>query len=394
MKLDLALLSRKYLPYELHKTLEVANTYLQYSYLNLRGRIFTHLYYGKNNKKLYPSLIILGSTTKCNLNCVICDRANTLPIDLELENVRKIKKVLENACDINLTGYGEPLLNKNLKPIIEYIYSINNRTNLISIVTNGTLLNEEFGALVNGRINNITISLNAATEDTYKRDMKNAKLSNVIGKIKNFMSTLDEDSRSRILLSFVAHSQNYSEIPNFLDLAHEIGISKVRIGQFAIFRKEDIHLSLLNVKDEYNKYIDLAIKKAIAHNIVLYERKFHSYVNHNYNKILCFFPYSQLILNPDGSIDGPCCCGEFCYGNVFEEDFESIWFGKGYKKIRKHKHLPTCNPCRDFASFESLEAHFCHGFLINNRTLIEEKINSHSTQFQNPGVANQCQAPT
>ena len=378
MDLNLALFCRKYLPYEIYKTLEVANTYLQYSYQNLKGKIFTNLYLHKNNKKLYPSLIILGPTTKCNLDCVICDRTNTNHSELKLENLLKIKNVLECACDINLTGYGESLLNKNLKQIIEYIFSINKRNNLISMVTNGTLLTKEFGTLLNGRINSITISLNAATEDTYRKDMKNAKLGKVLSNIKEFMSALDEDSRSRILLSFVAHSRNYQEIPDFLDLAHELGISKVRIGHFAIFRENDIHLSLLNVKSDYNKYIDLAIKKAIKHNIIFYESKFNSIVNHSYNKILCFFPYSQLILNPDGTIDGPCCCGEFCYGNVFEEDFENIWFGNEYKKIRKKKHLPTCNPCRDFASFDSLEAHFCHDFLMKNRNIIEEQISLHA----------------
>jgi len=365
--MNLALRIRKILPYSIYKLLEMIQLYKTYYLATLIGGLKFRKFFGKDNKKLYPTMLIIGSTTRCNLNCTICDRHSFKVEDLKLYNLKKIESLIRGAEDINLTGYGEPLLNAEIDSIIEYIYSVNNRKNIISLVTNGTRLTEKFGALLSGRINNITISLNAATEETYRRDMKNAKLQDVLENITEFLSVLDDDSKNRIILSFVAHADNFKEIPDFIDLAFGLGVKKVRVGQFAIFREEDIRLSLLNVRGEYNRYIDLALKRANKSNIILYANKFDSPFNHNISKHVCFFPFKQLIINPDGSIDGPCCCGRFDFGNVFQEDFDNIWFGQNYMKMRKKRYLPTCITCRDFASFDSLEAHFCHEFLIPNR---------------------------
>jgi len=377
MIFDQAVTFRKYLPDQLYRFLEVFYYYFSHAIILAKYKFLTRNYLNKDNKKLYPKFLILPPTTKCNLSCAFCDRKNVPASDLTVENVKKIKEVIEQVENINLTGFGESLLNKEYPDILRYIFSINKTKRILTMVTNGTRLTREFGELVNDRLNAIDISVNAATEETYLRDMKYSRLHIVIDNIKNFMSALDEESKGRVTMIFVAHSKNYTEMPDFIDLAHSIGVKRVRISYVMAYDLEHVPLSLLNVKKEYNRYLDLAIKRAIKHNIFLYDKKFGAWANHTYLKSMCTAPYTDLdVQGTSGSVNGPCCCGEFHPINIFENDFEEFWFGKAYQKLRKKRYLPCCKNCRAAASFDSLEAHFEHIFLKKNRQKILEMINT------------------
>ena len=376
MLFETSVLLRRYLPDELYRFLEVFYTYVINTLVILKYKIFSKMYLNKDNKKLYPSQLVIAPTTRCNLNCAICDRTNVTPVDLTVENLRNIEEVIKHASDINLTGFGESLLNRNFEDILKYIFSVNKTQRIVTMVTNGTLLSRDFGLLVNDRLSAIDISINAATPETYRRDMKNADLNQVLENVREFMSALDNDSRNRVSLIFVAHAKNYQEMPAFIDLVKEMGIKRVRISHFIAHDLESVPLSLLNVKEDYNRCLDLAIEKAIKHNIFLYDRKFNVLANCNYPKWICLSPYTQLVIqDPDGSVNGPCCCGEFRSVNVFENDFESFWFGEVYRKLRERKYLPCCKKCRAFHSFDSIDAHFDHLFFDKNRDEIVEIIN-------------------
>jgi len=377
MVFDTAVVFRKYLPDGLYRFLEVIYIYLSNTYTLLKCKLLTHKYLNKDNKKLYPKFLILPPTSRCNLSCAICDRRNVKPLDLSLENLQKIEEVIKHAENINFTGFGESLLNKEFSEILKYVFRVNKTKRIMTMVTNGTRLTREFGELVNDRLNAIDISINAATEETYLRDMKHSKLHIVLDNLRNFMSALDEESRSRVGLIFVAHSKNYKEMPDFIDLVHSMGIKKARISYFIAHDMEHVPLSLLCVKKEYNHFLDLAIKRAIKHNIFLYDSKFNSWANHNFLRFICTAPYTQLpIQTPDGNVNGPCCVGEFTPVNVFENDFESFWFRDEYKKLRKERYLPCCLNCRAYVSFDTLEAHFEHIFLNAHRDQIIDIINT------------------
>ena len=377
MIFDAAIALRKFLPDGLYRLAEVLYVYFSNTLVLLKCKLLTLKYLDKDNKKLYPKFIILPPTTKCNLSCAICDRRNVKPLDLSVANLQKIEDVIAHAENINFTGFGESLLNKEFSEILKYVFLVNKTKRIMTMVSNGTRLTREFGQLVNDRLNAIDISVNAATEETYLRDMKHSKLHIVLDNIRNFMSALDEESRGRVGLIFVAHSKNYEEMPDFIDMVHSMGIKKARISYFIAHDLEHVHLSLLRVKEQYNHYLDLAIKRAIKHKIFLYDHKFNSWTNHNFLRFICNAPYTQLaIQTPDGNVNGPCCVGEFTPVNVFENDFEKFWFRDEYRRLRKKRYLPCCLNCRAYVSFDSLEAHFEHIFLNSHRDEIMKMINT------------------
>ena len=84
----------------------------------------------------------------CNLKCLHCYQENHKPICLNYKKLEKIYndykellKVLDKRGHINITG-GEPLCNPYLFKILDLIKKDSNLISF-SILTNGTLINEE-----------------------------------------------------------------------------------------------------------------------------------------------------------------------------------------------------------------------------------------------------------
>ena len=125
----------------------------------------------------YPKQLTVAMTDRCNLKCFICTREEfegqigSKGNNLALENLYKMEPALREAEIIQLTGFGETFLHPDLGEALDYIYSINQREDLIYFVSNGTLLTRAWGEKLDKRLNNLAISLNAARPDTYKRDM-------------------------------------------------------------------------------------------------------------------------------------------------------------------------------------------------------------------------------
>lgn len=104
----------------------------------------------------------------CNYSCKHCF-VNKENRELSLD---KIKNIIDKVSDyfasrgiqgrINLAG-GEPLLSKNIDQIIDYIYSKSIR---VSIITNGSLLTEDFIKNNCSKIESIGISVDSLIDST------------------------------------------------------------------------------------------------------------------------------------------------------------------------------------------------------------------------------------
>lgn len=367
----IAVLIRKHFPEKIYRWVQESYRYLNKPIVKkniLDSSLFSRLC----KSKTYPDELFIFLTTRCNIRCLICRRENHKPIDLKYGNLVKLTEPIKHAKIIDLTGWGEPFLYKNIDDVISLILKTNKRSNLIRITTNGTLLSKKKGQLLNNRLYHLTISLNAATESTYNRDMQHSDFKCVIANIKEFISALDDITISKINLHFVAHAANYAEIPEFITLAKSLGIMDVSIGNYIISTDEHIHLSLLHYREKYNEIIELARKKSIEDGVFFSARKFYEEKDSVFSSINCFYPYTQFFVQPDGEVSGPCCyAGLYPLGNVYSEEFNAIWFGEKYNKLREKRHLPACQICTAFSPFDSLNTHFDAVFYNKNREKLE-----------------------
>lgn len=316
------------------------------------------------NRYLYPDFLAISLTTKCNLRCFFCRTENTKTDTVDFNNIIKLEKAIKYSKIISLSGWGEPLVYPKFKDVLAFIYKVKKNAKL-QLTTNGTLLSKEYAYLLAGHISSLLISINAAKEETYNRDMKGGYFKKTISRIREFMSVLDEKDKLNVKFHFVAHTKNFREIPDFIILVKKIGGSNVSIGHYVISNKDHLNYMLLNVKKEYNDVISKSKLIAKKEGIKLSAKEFYS--EKPRDVCLCDSPYRECYILTSG--DGAPCCysGNHFMGNVYKDSFESVWFGEEFIKLRKERYLPACKICTPFLSFDSKEAHLSVFFDKNKK---------------------------
>ena len=306
----------------------------------------------------YPKQLSIFLTTRCNLKCFVCNRDGYKGIDLKFENIYKLANAIKYAKKVDLTGWGECFLYPRFEDVLDYIYSQNSKEDLIFITTNGTRLTKHIASLLRGRLYLFVISLNAATPETYNRDMQNGNFEKTLSTIQTFLSELRQDDRSKIELHFVAHAENFREIPDFVALAYKLGIPAVSVGNYLISRIERFKYSLIHVSEEYNDIIDKSRELGGKLGVSVAGRKFFTEIKKECSQEKCRSPFDECFIEPDGKVKSCCFVGNKSMGNAYETSFEDVWFGEEYLKLRETRYLPACQKCVPFIPFDDYAAHF------------------------------------
>ncbi len=306
-------------------------------------------------RQTYPKYLSINLTTRCNLRCSICDRTNYQTTNMDFNNLVKLKNPIKFARMIDLTGWGEAILYQKYSDVVTYIFSLNKRTKLISQTSNGVLAHK-YADLMRGRLQRFVISLNAATPDTYNKEMKGGNFSTTIKNIQAFMSKITNMDRKTVKLHFVAHLNNYKEMPLFVELADSLGIKQVSYGQYMCSNLETEQLTLLNIKSEYNDILAKVDEASKQYRVEVFYRRFGE--NLGLSPVNCRFPFDWCYVSTSGDLTPCCYLGDLAMGNVFDNTFESVWFGEEIQRLRKSRYLPSCSFCAPFHPFDNPSCHF------------------------------------
>lgn len=119
--------------------------------------------------KSRPNIVQIELTNICNLSCKYCYRHL---IKQQLGYMKKgvFKKIISDftsPISIGLYGTGESMLHPNFFDFVRYARK-RHKLSIITLTTNGTLLNESSAQnIIDSHIDKISISLDAATPETY-----------------------------------------------------------------------------------------------------------------------------------------------------------------------------------------------------------------------------------
>jgi MoaA/NifB/PqqE/SkfB family radical SAM enzyme len=330
-------------------------------YLPRQHKEFLFRWYNKINiwdrrKVLYPKNLYISTTTYCNLRCRFCDREEFNASHIDPDNLKKIATAIKHAKQIDLTGWGEAILFKDYAKCVEYILKTNTKKEIIAQTSNGSLAHR-YTKILKGRISRFVISLNSASKETYEKEMVGGKFEKTLNNINDFIQNITDSDRKNVKLHFVTYTNNFREMPDFVKLASDLNIPTVSFGQMMSNHPDEDKYTLLNVKDEYNELLEKVEEYGRRHKIEVFYRRFGE--NLGLNNKNCSAPFDDLYIRTDGEI-APCCYfGDKSFGNVYENDFDSIWFDKNglISKLRKNRDFDECQVCAPFQKFDSPSVH-------------------------------------
>jgi MoaA/NifB/PqqE/SkfB family radical SAM enzyme len=215
-----------------------------------------------------PALLNLSYDRTCNLSCPTCRTDTFIAKGKErdkyfalTENV--VLPLLRTAELTFVTGSGDPFVSRVYRHVLKTVADHPHEFPHLkfNLMTNGLLLTraewDRYEGLA-GRINQINISVDAATPETYRIVRRGGEFSELLPNLHFAGELVRSGAINNLILNFVVQSTNFREMPAFVDLAHAVGATRVifqRLTNWGTFSPE-IYASQCVFHASHPKYSD------------------------------------------------------------------------------------------------------------------------------------------
>jgi len=318
-------------------------------YILFRRKALLNFLLSKLSKKLklisvkgHPSTLMIEPTNTCNLKCPLCPTGcGQIKREKGFLTFQNFKKVIDDSGDyifhLRLWNWGEPLLNKDIFKMISYAKS---KKIFVNLSTNSNFIDDKTSReLINSGLDELIISLDGASEETYNLYRKGGNFQKIINSIQLLIQERKKLNKKTpfVKLQFIIMKHNEHEIKEIQKLSRVLGVDELvfkTVGIMDYFSKEDIK-KYLPSNPEYSRY---SYGETISPNIKV--------------KNWCDSLWDEMVINWDGSVV-PCCFdmnNSLVLGNVLNTSVKTIWNSKLYKKLRKtiltkKSSIPICKNC-------------------------------------------------
>lgn len=176
----------------------------------------------------------IETSSRCNLNCRMCVRsAWSDPVGhMSWDTYRRLLPAFCQLSSVNLSGYGEPLLNQHIIEMIAEAKAHLPPDAQVGFNTNGAGMDEAMATeLVASGLDTLVVSIDGASAQTFGGIRRGADLGQVLGNIEKLNAAKERlGSRSPALgFEFVAMKANLDELPSLVQMASEYRASFVLV---------------------------------------------------------------------------------------------------------------------------------------------------------------------
>lgn len=273
-----------------------------------------------------PYTFIIEPSALCNLRCPQCPVGlNTLDRPQNNMAMDDYRQVVDDIADhswmLLLYFQGESFINPAIIDMIDYAYE---KQMFTVISTNGTrLASPDFARdLAESKLGRLIISLDGASEDTYKVYRQAGSFNRVLKGIRNLVEARRRAGKRfpQLDLQFIVMRHNEHEIEAIKALGKELGVDRV------IFKSPQIY------------DFDNAEETLPAHpKYRRYEKKNGTFQLKGSYSGYCKKIWYGSVITWDKTVI-PCCFdkkAEFPLGTLNGEGFEAVWNGTDYHNYRK-----------------------------------------------------------
>lgn len=292
----------------------------------------------------FPIKLDIENVSRCNFRCTMCQvsgwpnqkRAEDMPF----ENFKHLIDHQPGLVEIKLQGMGEPILGG--ETYFNMIKYARKKHIWVRTVTNASMLHlrDNYKNLVDSGANEIQISIDGATKETFEKIRVGSKFEVVRSNCKLINTYAKEKGIQRIRMWTVVQRENVAELPDLVELAHELGFENMVFS--------------LNLTDwgqetwsETNRAVtvDHGLSREMVDQLLSRSRQLgmeltfwnvsDKYDTSSLEK-LCAWPFERSYVSSDMRTS-PCCMIanpdviEFGSGN----DFADVWKSDAYQKFRQ-----------------------------------------------------------
>ena len=301
-----------------------------------------------------PVTLDIEPNNTCNFRCPHCQVPywNKESYYLNEENFVKILDQFPNLVSVKLQGMGEPLLNRDL---VKLLRIGEGRGIQMNFITNGSICSEQLAEeLAHLDNTQITFSLDGASAEVFEKIRAGGRFDRVVENIRLLSRTRGSRKRPKLACWTVVTKHNIHELSRIVRLAKELGLDMMTIQTFlSDWGKESMHehtapLRVGPAEVSLSQQIEDASRTAEDLGLELHIAS-HDYYS---KKRKCTWPWTSAFIAANGDVV-PCCIvadsDTVKMGNLFDEDFKTIWNSRGYREFRrriKNHDLPDfCRNC-------------------------------------------------
>jgi len=340
----------------------------------------------------YPYQVHFLMIDKCNVKCIMCGgdyfrSQSGRRITLEKFKIMAANLKLEHARAIVLAGWGDPLLNRDLVPIIRFVRDSYPHI-AISVTTNGLALVPKLsGRLLEQGVSMVNISINSATRATYRRIMQIDGFEAVCRNARAFVEQKKMSGAPTILqFSAAINRINIEELPRLVELSMEIGVTSINLFYTRFYPERLRNLNIDDPADRLQNDACLFFHQELSDEMVVkardLARRYRISLTHeplfrdHAPPCTCTWPMSQVMVGFDGEIY-PCGGSEvhfrekvekgiYDFGNALKAPVDAFWNSEIYRNLRISSRqgstclIPECRCCANTICPNDIRSHIMH----------------------------------
>ena len=305
-----------------------------------------------------PVCLYLETTNRCNLLCTTCPRTYEElepPADLSWALFTKIIDQIPDLARAVLHGVGEPMLVRNLPQMVR---ALKDRGTYVLFNTNGTVLNDRNGrALIEAGLDELRVSLDAANRKSYLAVRGKDYFGRILKNVRRFRELQEREGHAlpRVSAWLTGLRETLPELPDFVRVAHDIGVREVYLQRMVFFDKDAIGMARPDqalfdrLQSEEAHYIEEAQALAKSLGMVFSASGAASEPGMSLERqdsvnpwSLCRRPWTVMYITANGRAL-PCCIAPFSQrgyehytlGDATQDTLRDIWNGVPYQDFRE-----------------------------------------------------------
>jgi MoaA/NifB/PqqE/SkfB family radical SAM enzyme len=302
----------------------------------------------------------LESSQRCNLRCPLCVLRTYEDYmtrgDMGQEVVRAVVPYLGGLETVDLTGWGEPLINPHIEDNLKLIRSAFSGT--LSFTTNGLLFNKKvMDACLEEGVDTICFSIDAVNEEGYARMRPGGNFERLLSNIKELVMRKKKAKAERpgLYATYLLTRDNFEKAAEFVSLTSGLGMNGVLFQQMTGvyseqgralvtyrnyyqtgFREEILKHALSRARESAPAGFHVAMPETIRASRVKncggfdIQKPFISASGDV--TVCCVMAYPVKMMSRDGRVERR---KQHFFGNVLESPLPSIWASPEYVAVRE-----------------------------------------------------------